>query len=166
MHDRKFPAFISAVFLISWHFAAATAALAAELADEFSACRLLESAAERLDCYDGAIDRHNKQEPSVAAPPSPEELFGKNANEMRRAVEQATGGEQIDQIEAQVTELLSIAPGKVAITLDNGQLWRQTSTSNLRLAEGDAVTIRTASMGSYMLHKVGSARSMRVQRSN
>ena len=177
MDVRKFPVFISAALLLAWLLVGASGAFAAELAEEFSACRPLEPAAKRLECYDDAIDRHNEQKnpdprattsggQTATETPSAEELFGKNADEVRRAVEQASGGEHLDQIEARVTELLSIAPGKVAISLDNGQLWRQTTTSSLRLSAGDVVTIRRASMGSYVLHKVGSARSMRVQRNN
>lgn len=50
------------------------------------------------------------------------------------------------------------------ITLDNGQVWKQVDSSSLRLRVGDAVEIERASLGSFMLKKQGSKRSMRVSR--
>ena len=50
------------------------------------------------------------------------------------------------------------------VTLDNGQVWKQVDASNLRLRVGDTVDIERASLGSFMLRKKGSKRSMRVSR--
>ena len=97
---------------------------------------------------------------------SQEQLFGMNAEEVQQQVEKATGAERLDRIEARITELWKIAPEKVAIRLDNGQIWRQKVSSNLRLREGDIVVIKRASLGSYALTRLGSSVMMRVSRAD
>jgi len=97
---------------------------------------------------------------------SQEQLFGMNAEEVQQQVEKATGAERLDRIEARITELWKIAPGKVAMRLENGQIWRQKVSSNLRLREGDIVVIKRASLGSYALTRVGSSVMMRVSRAD
>ena len=81
-------------------------------------------------------------------------------------MQQATGNERIDSLTANITRLQTYAYEKVVITLDNGQVWKQVDTSNLRLRVGDSVTIERASLGSFMLQKDGSKRTMRVTRAD
>ena len=101
---------------------------------------------------------------AAAASISQEALFGKTTDEVERTVEEATGDERIDHLTATVTKLQQYAYNKVLITLDNDQVWKQIDTSSLRLRAGDAVEIERASLGSFMLRKQGSKRSMRVSR--
>jgi len=95
---------------------------------------------------------------------SQEDLFGRNASEVQRSIEEATGAEGIETLRASVTELQQAAPDKVVISLDNGQVWRQTTSSSLRLRTGDDIEIERGALGSYLLQKVGSKKTMRVQR--
>lgn len=95
---------------------------------------------------------------------SQEELFGQSSDDVQRTVEKATGNERIDSIAAQVTRLQQYDYDKVVISLGNGQVWKQVDTSSLRLRTGDDVTIERAALGSFMLKKVGSKRTMRVSR--
>lgn len=99
-----------------------------------------------------------------AAGISQEELFGQSTAEVQRTVEETTGDERIDSLSAQITRLQSSGYDKVAITLDNGQVWQQVDSSSLRLRVGDDVMIERAALGSFMLKKTGSKRSMRVSR--
>ena len=104
---------------------------------------------------------------STAAPASeisPEALFGKNVEEVQKSVQDATGTMDIDRLEAFVSKVSSSANGKAIITLDNGQVWTQVDSSRLRLSGYDRVVIRKASLGSFMLTKVGSKTTMRVKR--
>lgn len=158
---------------------------AAELPQELIDCRALASAVERLDCYDQLVDANAASTgreaqsgaaqqgqpasvaPAAAAPAadlSQEALFGKDPVEVRQTVQKATGTSEIDQIKALVSSVRSSATGKAIITLDNGQVWAQTDTAKHRLADYDLVIIRRASMGSFMLNKVGSKKSIRVRR--
>ncbi len=161
---------------------------AAELPQTITDCREINSAVARLDCYDRAVDAQQglADEPaaelvapvaaakSTAAPPaaspqasaemSPEALFGKNVEEVQKTVQEATGTKDIDRLEAFVSKVRSSASGKAIITLDNGQVWTQVDSSRLRLSGYDRVVIRKASLGSFMLTKVGSKTTMRVKR--
>jgi hypothetical protein len=128
-----------------------------------------------LICYDDAMDSHNQRgalrSTSSSAPQptteiSQEELFGKSDEEAQRAVEMASGTARIDRLEARVTRLQWSRSKFFVVTLDNGQVWRQIDTGNLRLSEGDDVIIRKAAFGSFMMQKPGSKRSVRVKRSN
>ena len=83
---------------------------------------------------------------------------------MQRTVEEATGSERIDSMNAQVTRLQQYDFEKVVISLDNEQVWKQVDSSSLRLRVGDDVIIERAAFGSFMLKKVGSKRTMRVSR--
>jgi hypothetical protein len=126
------------------------------LHDELRVCRDLPDDDARLICTVVAT--------GAAVDLSQEDLFGKTGDEVGRTVEEATGSERIDSLSATVTKLQQYSYGKVLITLDNGQLWKQIDTSNLRLRAGDAVVIERAALGSFMLKKQGSKRSMRVSR--
>ena len=95
---------------------------------------------------------------------SQEELFGKDAREIERTVQEATGNERIDSLTAEVTRLQTYAYERVLITLDNGQVWKQVDSSRVRLRVGDTVTIDRATLGSFLLQKKGSKRTMRVSR--
>ena len=99
-----------------------------------------------------------------AAAISQEELFGQSSGEVQRTVEEATGSERIDSMNAQVTRLQQYDFEKVVISLDNEQVWKQVDSSSLRLRVGDDVIIERAAFGSFMLKKVGSKRTMRVSR--
>ena len=169
-------------------FTSAALAGAAELPQTITDCREISSAVARLDCYDRAVDAQQRladeppaevvapvaaakssAAPSAASPQasaemSPEALFGKNVVEVQKTVQEATGTEDIDRLESLVSKIRISASGKAIITLDNGQVWAQVDSSRLRLSGYDRVVIRKASLGSFMLTKVGSKTSMRVKR--
>jgi len=162
----------------------------AELADALIDCRALASAVARLDCYDQLADTQTattnqatqtgtveRAAPTAAAietaatatmestaDASQEAFFGKNEAEIRKSARESAGTTEIDQMDARVSEVRKSATGKAIITLDNGQVWKQIDSSRLRLSSDDQVTIRRASLGSFMLYKTGSKSLMRVKR--
>jgi hypothetical protein len=162
----------------------------AELADALLDCRALASAVARVDCYDQLADTQTaainqatqigtveRAAPAVAATEtaaaatveatadaSQEAFFGKNETEIRKSAQEAAGTTEVDQMAARVSEVRKSATGKAIITLDNGQVWKQIDSSRLRLSSDDQVTIRRASLGSFMLYKTGSKSLMRVKR--
>lgn len=133
-------------------------------------CKSLSSADERLACYDDVVAAYSVNSAEPAANPTEsaavnsEALFGMSPVAAQRALEASTGREQIDRVEATIVTLTAVAPNKVAVVLDNGQIWRQTTASSLKLTEGDDIVIRRRSLGSHTLQKVGAARSMKVKR--
>ncbi len=94
--------------------------------------------------------------PAAGATGSAESYFG--------LPPEADGRERVDQIEASIVELSLTSSGKFAFELSNGQVWRQTTTSSMRLAEGDVVVIRRGALGSHKLTKADTKRSMKVKR--
>ena len=98
--------------------------------------------------------------------PSPAELFGRDPADIQRRMDQAAGREELQQITGEVVELIEIAPDRIAVKLDNGQIWRQTDPARFFLREGHAVEIRRATLGSYMMSRTGSSRSIRVERAD
>jgi len=98
--------------------------------------------------------------------PSPAELFGRDPADIQRRMDQAAGREELQQITGEVVELIEIAPDRIAVKLDNGQIWRQTDPARFFLREGHAVEIRRATLGSYMMSRTGSSRSVRVERAD
>ncbi len=83
---------------------------------------------------------------------SQEDLFGKGEAELRKSVQEATDTKEIDRIETIVVAVHKSASGKAVITLDNGQVWKQSDSSRARLSVNDKVTIRRRSFGSYSLY--------------
>lgn len=164
---ERFMRIISLYWLLLASSAAADEAFVTAVLD----CRSLSAPEERLVCYDGVVAGHSGRDtaPAAANAAEPaavesEELFGMSPAAAQRALEESVGREPIDRVEATIVGLTAVEPNKVAVALDNGQVWRQTIASSLRLSEGDDVVIRRRSLGSHTLQKAGSARSMKVKR--
>jgi hypothetical protein len=69
-----------------------------------------------------------------------------------------------DSITGNVAEVGRQPTGGLVVTLENGQVWAQSeSLTKARVAPGDEVTIRKATLGSYMLVAPNKV-SMRVRR--
>ncbi|MGI9246130.1 MAG: hypothetical protein ACR2I8_05430 [Steroidobacteraceae bacterium] len=140
-------------------------------------CSQLADDCQRLACYDAAFGRGGTATDtsplaatstsigSAAAAAqvvakSPEENFGLS-DSARRARD---GEEGPQQIEAVIAAIALRPTGESVITLQDGQVWEQLGTDVTgRLRAGDAVTIRKAALGSFLL--VGPDRnSLRVRR--
>lgn len=152
-------------------------ALAAE--DALNACRQIEDIAQRVVCYDDFVDAHfpsalgdsaktltPSEKPVSTSIPDAQSLFGANSADAKRIVETSLAIEQIDNIVAKVTDIQELATGKMVITLENGQVWRQLDNQRLPLRTGETVIIRKASLGSFLLEKDVGSRNIRVKRTN
>lgn len=125
----------------------ATGAGANSITNQLKGCASLEKDSERLACYD-ALSRSLDERA--------EENFGR---EQERIAEEAP-----DSIKAKVDRIQEAAYGKLVITLDNGQVWRQNDSTRVTWDQGDTVMVERALFGSFMMKKMGGARSMRVKR--
>lgn len=167
---------------------AACAALVAE-PGETHPCSAVVDAEERLACYDrafgdrGAATRADSSATPAASsdgatPPAPataapaasasaargEEEFGFTEAELRARDPERGRDEGPQRIEATVTAIEYLRTRERVITLDNGQVWRETEVlTRARLAVGDSVRIQDAALSSYRM--VGpSGAGVRVQR--
>lgn len=127
-------------------------------------CRNVKDVEERVACYDAFVDSRLPAKTSTA--PDAESLFGTDDAEARRIVETSLAVEQIDLIEATVADVSESSGRKMVVVLDNGQAWRQLDNKTLHLESGEAVIVRKASLGSYLLEKESGSRSIRVKRVN
>lgn len=126
-------------------FAVATAAdsLTAQLQD----CVAIETDSERLACYDALSQSLNQRA---------EQNFGQ---ERKTIAEEAQ-----DTIEAAIVQIDQAAYGKLLVTLDNGQIWRQKDGARVNWKDGDTVVVERALFGSFLMKPVDGGRSLRVTR--
>jgi hypothetical protein len=142
-------------------------------------CSSISNTAERLACYDKLAGRASaKAAPSspaapapaaapvsaapvsaapAAAPPVPAGVstaidFGLSKVQKERADGAASGSPaEIKSIMAQVTGFRKGPSGRPRVLLDNGQTWEYEEDGDYLLAVGDSITIRRASLGSFLL---------------
>ncbi len=160
--------------------AACTAGAApAQDANGLTQCSSISNTAERLACYDRLAGRASAKAPpsspaaaaSTAAPVSaapvsaapaaakPVPAAGPTANDFGLSTvqkERATGAAasspaEIKSITARVTGFRQGPDGRPRVLLDNGQTWEYEEDGDYLLAVGDPVTIRRASLGSFLL---------------
>lgn len=69
-----------------------------------------------------------------------------------------------DQMRARVTALATDPYGDAVLTLDNGQVWKQTEGRAFKVDSGTAVTIKKGMLGAFFLTADDSSRSIKVKR--
>lgn len=112
-------------------------------------CAGLQDDGVRLACYD-ALFRATPE--AVAAG------FGLERRELRAA-------ETIETIDSPITNLERLRDGTVRVTLENGQVWRQTDgTPQTLWRTGDRLVVERAALGSFLAAVEGSGRRVRVRR--
>jgi hypothetical protein len=136
-------------------------------------CRAVAESAARLACFDAAAARLDQAEQAgdvvvldrAQVRTAKREAFGFSLpsfnlfdrSEVQRSVE-------VNSLEAKVASATK-AGGPWIVTLDNGQVWRQTDAKQLyRIRPGDAVLIRRGAIGSFLL-KVGDSAAFKAERS-
>lgn len=102
---------------------------------------------------------------AAASNPGPSDNFGRErvlaAEEAKRQEQQTR---EIGELSANVTDIDTRMDGLMTITLDNGQVWRQTRPDSMfRLKTGDRIQIQPGAMKSFILSGPGN-RSTRVSR--
>lgn len=143
-----------------------------ELLSRLVACRAVADSAARLACYDGATDALDSAErdgqvvvvdrAQVSA--ARRQLFGFQLPSIT-LFDQGERAEPINEIETTLTRAVLVGEGRWLFTLADGSVWRQIDTEsvNFRNRAGEAVRVRRASLGSYLL-TTGGSRAVRVRR--
>lgn len=85
-----------------------------------------------------------------------EDNFGKELETLNR--------ERIKQISSAVVKVVTDPYGKVTLTLENGQVWKQLDNAKMRMKEGEVVTLKRGALNSFGLSKAGTNRTMKVKR--
>lgn len=116
---------------------------------EVSKCVDLATPEERLACFEAQVEAARSAPPAPAAPAAAAAPTAENST---------FPGDQPDRDEptppdilAKVTELRESVPNTYLITLDNGQIWRQTQPEHYPLRVGADVRIYFSRWRSYRL---------------
>lgn len=172
--------------------AIATAMLAtpclAQSVQPFVECAGKVSDAERLACYDRAVESLSGEarriaaqrkvasdqaaavaaaaaakaaaDAAVKAQADAKDSFGREGIKMFGQ----RGEAEVGEVTATVTEVLRDSVGKVVVVMDNGQIWRQVDGFTLPLRAGASVTVKRGAMGSYRMRLDGTSRLIQVIR--
>jgi len=125
-------------------------------------CARIAASDERLACYDARAKPKSPEPqgaPAVAARPASKPDDAASFGVIRRTLVSEPGPQQIGAV---VTGLSVDRQGSVLVSLDNGQSWTF-KEADARLNAGDAVTIRRAALGSFLM-TTPSRHTYRVQR--
>jgi hypothetical protein len=150
--------------------AALSDARAQEIPAALRACAGEKDDGARLACYDHEMARSLAAAPAetatkpVVATLSPEERFGFRGELAREVEERAkVGSPDLERLVAKVTALSRRPTGELVMTLENGQVWIERAGSSASVKVGDTVSIRPASLGSFLITGP-SGRAARVSR--
>jgi hypothetical protein len=138
-------------------------------------CASIAEDGQRLACYDGIFRSGRPDEthatPAAAVPSGSTAVdstavsaadFGLTEQQIRQT--RPDESPEPDAITSPITQLKRAPTGELIVTLENGQVWRQTdSTSSRGLRTGDQVTVKRAAMGSFFLTVAGQP-TLRVRR--
>ena len=69
-----------------------------------------------------------------------------------------------DNVVAKVQSFRKNPFKKYIITLDNGQVWKQFDSNNLKIIVGETVTIKRGKLGTFFLSKDGVSKRLRLKR--
>lgn len=104
-------------------------------------CVKLTTPDERLACFEKQVQASRTSQPAAGVPASPS-----------TAPPQSAGRDAAPpDIEARVAELRETVPNAYLITLDNGQVWRQTVPKAYGLRPGDEVRVYYSKWRTYRL---------------
>jgi hypothetical protein len=119
--------------------------------DEVRACAAKHRESERLECYDALARAVEAGTPAPATAPQNADAASAPADfgfsPQRAAPAEPPPAAQ--EIVSTVSALREIRPGRLEITLANGQVWRQTSSDRYLLAIGHEVRVYSTRFGTY-----------------
>ena len=164
----------AAVAIASLPGQAAPAQERAETLSRVTACRAIADNAARLSCYDtavSALDAAERQGEVVVMDRAQvgearRQLFGFEMPALPRLFGAAAEGvPEIDSIETTLQSATQLSDNHWVFRLADGGVWRQIDSDPFRYRPraGDAVRVRKASLGSFLL-TVGDSRAVRVRR--
>ncbi len=135
----------------------ATASFAKDNSTASHPCASVADSEQRLACFDKAFPPEYDEQTRAAARAAEAERARVEFGLSNKQVLERRSGGQFDagptRIEAVVVNISTQADGQRYVTLDNGQVWLLTEAASLkgRLSKGNAVTVKTAMLGTHMM---------------
>ncbi|MEJ2513640.1 MAG: hypothetical protein P8080_02330 [Gammaproteobacteria bacterium] len=145
-------------------------------------CAQIRDDAERLACFDRVARQQREAietpppapapaapaQPANSTPPPPPPAPASTADDFGAEQTQAAAAETEDSSKVMRTRIVGYFDGftgDTELTLENGQVWRQTDSARLPVQETNpAVVIEKGFFGNYRLSVEGFNRSIRVKR--
>lgn len=145
--------------------------------DDIYACAEIEADAERLSCFDGAVNQFRAAEDAgEVATISKSELtelkrdsFGFSLPSLPKNILPKFGNSdaaELDAITEPVKSVSRLQHDKLRVTLENGQIWDQIDTKHITYSKRrgvESAEIKRASFGSFKM-KLDGGRSFRARR--
>jgi hypothetical protein len=103
-------------------------------------CAAIESAVARLDCFDALARRTRAADDLRPQAAVPERSSRREARAADRDLREHV---------SEVAALREIQPGRIEVTLTNGQVWRQTNSERYNLLVGHEVRVYPTGFGQY-----------------
>lgn len=154
--------------------------------DQVYACAEIAAESERLACYDRAVGRMREaqsrgdllavdreqartieREAFGFSLPSLPRLFGRrdDAEPGGAGASDASGLGGVEELAFEIARVSRRPNGPATFTMTNGQVWVQIDDENARSArEGGSVTIRRATLGSFLMSVDAGGPAIRVRR--
>ena len=158
------------------------------VSDALRSCGQVQNSLKRLVCYDDIVKNMNAYgglEDLMAVPaPLPAQAGGVSVpsrpvantpvqSSQRPASSADTFGlehkktEDEDRVEKLYANVVSVSKnrkGKMTVTLDNGQVWKQTHSEELRMRANDRVYVERGLLGAFFMGKDSAKKRMKVTR--
>ena len=127
--------------------------------DDIKECRSVESDKKRLVCYDDFVASITNTQDKVTDNSKPTPKLATHSDDV-----EIPDTNKNDAFVATVSKIKKDPYGVLTIYLDNEQIWKQAASSRFRLKVNDQVKVESAALGSFMLNKIGSNKTIRVKR--
>lgn len=152
-------------------------------ADQTSVCSQIADKTDRLECFDRAFPKQNTVVPNVEskviASPSAVESADKAPKSDTEMASQMKSAPQADKnpnknkislgglfdwksetvVESEIAAIRAGSKQRMVFRLANGQIWMQSTPRSLPFKEGDRVTIKSGTVGGYIMRSAGGTSS-------
>ena len=169
----SFAAFATFIAISGEASAADGAQSRSSLLVQLSLCRNVAESATRLACFDRAAQALDQGEQSgevvvierSQVQAARRDLFGFSMPDLPQLFGRGTAEEPLDSIETTLVSAGQMGDGKWVFRLGDQSEWRQIDSMPVRFRNrsGEAVRVRNAALGSFLL-TVGGSRAVRVKR--
>ncbi len=166
---------------------ATSTSYAQSLSGALKKCGQEQNSLKRLVCYDRIVNEMDKYSGldelmNVPAPLPAQKGTSAATGDRKAPPAAATAGQSAnptsnfglpdtvtkqnteEKIYARIVGLKKDPYGNRSITLDNGQVWKQQESSNIRLKKGDDIYVETGVLGAFFLSKESINKRLRVKR--
>ncbi len=130
--------------------------------DEIHACAAIGSDRGRLECFDSAYSGSGSSNIPVGDDSAPD--VATRADSFEELSEKSARYARDEDIEATIVEVATSALNIDYVSLDNGQVWRETEDGRARFKVGQIVRIQEGILGSHNLTVEGSKKAIKVTR--